>query len=333
MKSTEKQKVIDKFAELRKDAKAKYKALVKVLLELKNSTPSQKRYYNASIYSPANLSSLEYDVKKLCGITDSDINRAVKAEKKNTKLKVVADNQLSEELLEQLKALDPKTANYNTELKPLINEFATALGKDLENQKKDTLIAFYEENFDKGPSLDELKSEFSKAVESAPEDVKKGLKIRELYPFLNNDDCPDEFHTLTGKMVSAYINWKEGRKEVKALVAAGASNEEIYEVAQKVVADFELNLEIHDELEYYQEHGKILGKHPIFADQMLNEKIETMSTVELTKRQKNLRTYVSRDEKKLAKMEEGEAKDKFAEKVQEWNDELKLVDARLEKIS
>jgi hypothetical protein len=120
---------------------------------------------------------------------------------------------------------------------------------------------------------------------------------------------------------------------LKALIAVGTSNEDIFEIAKNTVKNFELNLEIYDELNFYKEHGKILGEHPIFADKMLKESVEGMSTVELTKRQKNLRTYVSRDEKAFNKMEEGEAKDKFGEKLQAWKDELDLVNARLEKIS
>ena len=117
------------------------------------------------------------------------------------------------------------------------------------------------------------------------------------------------------------------------MVEAGVSNEEIYAIANKVVADFKLNLDCHDELTHYQEHKQILGKHPIFAEKMLEEAVNALGTVELTKRQKNLRSYISRDQKAFDKMDDGEAKDKFGEKLQTWKDELNLVDARLEKIS
>lgn len=376
MKPNEKKEVIALFSEYRKTPKAKYKALVKVLLELPNATPSQKRYANASRYSDANLHSLEYDIKKLCGITNSDISRAVKLAKipapktgeqrlkefnrggtveelKQATIDLVEFSKLNELLPNKLpefskglpgnaerkkwladNEVDHKLTKKD-ELQKLIESFHTskveaaytfAITNLIEAQ--DALIKSEEE-----AASDQLADLDINIFKEAPEIVKQGIKFRDKYPFLSEENCPDEFKILVADMFTAYDNFRDGRKELKALIAAGASNEDIFEIARKTVADFELDLEIGDELEYYQEHGKILGEHPIFADKMLAEKIETMSTVELTKRQKNLRTYVSRDTKALNKMDDGEAKIKFEEKLQTFKDELALVDARLEKIS
>ena len=332
MKTKDKNAVLELLASHPKAPKARYKVLVEKLKELDGATPSQKRFYNAAMYSPVNLESLEYDLKKLCGITDREVKKLVSANKQEVKdLDVIVE--LPEALKAKLQDLDVENANYNTELKPIAKELSEALGVEPISQKKVDLIAFIKANFAKGPTAEELATAFTEALSAAPEEVKQGLKIRELYPFLNDDDCPDEFHTLTGKMVSAYINWKEGREELKALVEAGVSNEEIYAIANKVVADFKLSLDCHDELAYYQEHKQILGKHPIFAEKMLEEAVNALGTVELTKRQKNLRSYISRDQKTFDKMNDGEAKDQFGEKLQAWKDELDLVDARLDKIS
>jgi hypothetical protein len=331
MKPSEKQNVIDLFTGHRKDPKTKYTELVKVILNLSNSSPSQKRYYNASRYSPANLASLEYDVKKLCGITDKDLSSAVKAEKKTRALEVVTE--LPVEVTDILKDIDLEAANYNEQLKPLSKQIAEITGKEPESQKKVDLIAFIDSFIPKGPTAEDLKAAVLKALEASPEEVKESIKLIDEFPFIDDDDCPDEFKILLSDKFKAYRKYKEGRAELKAMLEAGATEEEIFEIAKKTVENFELNLEIYDELNYYKEHGKILGEHPIFADKMLKESVEGMSTVELTKRQKNLRTYVSRDEKAFNKMEDGEAKDKFGEKLQAWKDELELVNARLEKIS
>lgn len=333
MKPNEKQEVIALFSEYRKQPKEKYKALAKVLLKSPNATPSQKRYVNASRYSDANLQSLEYDIKKLCGITNSDISRAVKLAKQNNIVKTISV--LPIEITSALEKIDLSKADYHKHLKPLAKNISEATGKEADSIKKVDLIAFIESFIPvKEPSTSQQLADLDINIfKEAPEIVKQGIKFRDKYPFLSEEDCPDEFKILVSDMFTAYDNFRDGRKELKALIAAGASNEDIFEIARKTVADFELDLEIGDELEYYQEHGKILGEHPIFSDKMLAEKIETMSTVELTKRQKNLRTYVSRDTKALNKMDDGEAKIKFEEKLQTFKDELALVDARLEKIS
>lgn len=380
MKTKDKKEIIDIFVNHRLDAKAKYKALVKVLLELKNSTPSQKRYYNASIYSAATLKRLEYDIKKLCSIKDSEVNSAVKIEKKiaivGTPLtgveRLLVFNQgaapdiLRQEVIDlvEFSKLDelmpdpiptftkglPGNAERKTWLKTNEVQHSFTKKDDLQKLIEDThakavdgaytfaltnLIeaqeALIKKNKEK--AADDLEALNVNIFKEAPEVVKQGIKLRDRYPFLGEADCPDEFKILTADMITAYYNYVDGHKALKALVAAGASNEDIFEIAKKTVADFELNLEIGDELDYYLDHKEILGKHPIFADKMLAQKVADMGSVDLANRKKNLASYISRDSKAFKKMEAGEAKDAFAEKLAEWQKEQELVIARLEKIS
>lgn len=332
MKTKDKESVIAVLASHPKSPKERYKALVEQLKDLPGATPSQKRFYNAALYSPVNLSSLEYDLKKLCGIIDREVKNMVLANKQDAKeLDVVVE--LPEELKAKLQDLDIENANYNTDLKPIAKEITEALGVEPESQKKVDLIAFIKSNFVKGPTQEEVEAELTKVFEAAPEEVKQAVKLRDEFPFLNDADCPNEFKILVADKFTAYHNFIEGRKELKDLVAKGASNEELFGIAKKTVENFKLNLDIYDELNYYKEHKQILGNHSIFAEKMLEEAVNAMSTVELTKRQKNLRSYVSRDQKAFDKMEAGEAKANFGEKLQAWKDELELVDARLEKIS
>lgn len=332
MKTKDKNAVLELLASHPKAPKARYKVLVEKLKELDGATPSQKRFYNAAMYSPVNLEGLEYDLKKLCGITDREVKKLVSANKQEVKdLDVIVE--LPEALKDKLQDLDLESANYNTELKPIAKELSEALGVEPISQKKVDLIAFIKANFVKGPTAEELEALQVKIFGSAPEEVKQAVKLRDEFPFLNDADCPDEFKILVADKFTAYYNFVEGREELKALVALGASNDDLFEIASKTVKEFKLNLDIYDELNYYKEHKQILGKHPIFAEKMLEEAVNAMGTVELTKRQKNLRSYISRDQKTFDKMDDGEAKDQFGEKLQAWKDELDLVDARLEKIS
>jgi len=331
MKPKAKQEVVDLFILHRKSPKEKYQALVQVLLKLDGATPGQKRFYNASRYSAPNLATLEYDVKKLCGISDKDLSRAVKAEKElnpPTTAKI-----LPIEFTAVLEEIDLSKADYAKELKPLAKQISEFTEKEPESQKKVDLIAFIDSFIPKGPSTEEIEAKIISQFTEAPEVVKQGIKLREQYPFLGAEDCPDEFKILTNDMLTAFYNYRDGRKELKEALAAGATNEDIFEIAKKTVADFELNLECGDELDHYQEHGKILGTHPIFGDKMLVEKVENMGSVDLANRKKNLASYISRDTKALNKMEEGPSKAAFAEKLEGWKKEQELVIARLEKIS
>ena len=330
MKNELKLSIIALFVSLQNDAKKLYHALVDKLLSLPQATPSQKRYYNASTYSPAILSSLEYDIKKMCGITDGNISRA-KKEGVVPQLKVVSD--FPEDLKASLDAIDLDTANYNTEIKPLANQLSEVIGKSPASQKKADLVAFINENYTKPTSINDIKVNLQVVFDNAPDAVKTDLKLRDEFPFLADADCPDEFKILIADKLTAYHNYKDGHAEIKQALQAGVSEEELFDLAKTTVDNFELNLQIYDELNYYKEHGSILGKHEIFADKMLEEKVNTMSTIELTKRQKNLRTYVSREETSLRKLKDETKREGFEIKIKEFKDELALVDARLEKIS
>lgn len=310
--------------------KEKFNAILAIFLKLDTVTEAQKRYFNAAGFSPNNLDALQYDIKKLCGIKDTELVSA----KKDVKKEVAPTPTIPVEAQTVIDTVDLNSLDYNKELKPLAKAVAEVLQVELPSQKKVDLIAFLEEL--KTPENNELE-ETTEAVKqilvNAPEEVKTDLKLRDEFPFLAAEDCPDKFKILVADKLTAYNKFRDSRAEIKKLLELGATEDELFEMAKTTVENFELNLEIYDELNYYKEHGEILGKHPIFADDMLSEKVAKMSTVELTKRQKNLRTYVSRDSKKLDKMEAGEDKDAFEKKLNEFKTELEQIDARLDKIS
>lgn len=330
MKPQDKVEVIEAIVSLAKQPKERFKKLLQLLLDSPKSTPGQKRYYNSAGFSPARLSSIEYDLKKLYSISDKDLHKAAKTRKLNN---IEVTKELPDTLLLKYKDLDIDNADYNKELKPLAKTLSELLDKKPESNKKLDLIAFIKANFKPQPSTTDLLIPVEKLINESPDEVKTSIKLRDQFPFLAEDDCPDEFKILIADKLTAYDKYLQKFDEVKAAVDAGATNEAIFEIAKQVVENFELNLDIYDELNYYNEHNQILGEHPIFADQVLTEKVNTYSTVDLTKRQKNLRTYISREDKTLEGMTDGPEKTKLADKVTTWKKELTLVDARLANIS
>lgn len=100
-------------------------------------------------------------------------------------------------------------------------------------------------------------------------------------------------------------------------------------MARQAVKNFELDLEIHDELEFYKENKEVLGKHPIFWEYNLKEQVEKYGGFELANRQKTLRANISRDKKKHAKMPRGPKKEKFEAVLLKYKIELELVNNRI----
>lgn len=77
------------------------------------------------------------------------------------------------------------------------------------------------------------------------------------------------------------------------------------------VADFELNRLIWEELDYFEEFGEVLGKHPKLKILKLKQDISLYDRFEALNRRNNLRTYISRDTKALKKMKDGKEKESF----------------------
>jgi len=171
--------------------------------------------------------------------------------------------------------------------------------------------------------------ELQKIFTEAPDDVKGGMKLRERYPFLNAEDCPDKLKVLTSDMITAFNKYMGARNEIQQMVADGREAE-LFEMAKVAVENFELNKEIQDELDHYQEHGEILGNHIIFADEMLQQKVATYKTADLKSKRGNIRSYVTKENKKLAKAKTEESKAIIQSKIDGHLAHIALIEARLE---
>jgi len=166
------------------------------------------------------------------------------------------------------------------------------------------------------------------AYSEAEPAVKDGLKLRVEFPFLSDKDCPDKLKVLVADKFTALENYEASRQEIKANVAAGDTD--LYAIASQAVENWELNQLIYDELTYYAENGEILGNHPIFEKDVLQRNVDGYKTSELTKRRGNLRSYISRDTKKVKSIKDAAARQNAEKKISAWQIELDMIDNRLE---
>lgn len=300
--------------------------------------PQQHRYYNRAGYSVTNLKSLEYDIKQVYGISNADLRTVSKPAAQKT-----------EQNTEDPEAdKNPEETNPSGDTNPELDidkGGQKVSGSGTEDPKTETKDAESDQKVsqnDTEVSKTETKDGDSVTKETvfelAPEEVKKDIKLRERYPFLNEEDTPKEFYTLVGINGRAYFHMIAAREELfeKVVTADGAepetvpmTKEEIFALAAKAVENFELNIEGEEELEYYKENKEVLGKHPIFEDYMLNKKVNDYKATYLATRRGNLKNYIGRESKKLEGME---AADKAASvsKIRSWEKELALVEERME---
>jgi hypothetical protein len=281
------------------------------------------RYYNTAGYSKERLDQLVYDAKKLFGITDKEVREAPQVKE----IEVTDAQTVQSAPLQTLLACDDVSAlDYHKELKPLAAALSSERRDELVSWKKADLVEYL--NGIKQAAVDAGLAEATKVAEAATDEVKSGWKLREEYPFLGDEDCPDKIKILVNDMITAHENYVEGRQSLRELKESDPQL--LDELTAKTVENFELNKEIKAELDYYKEHKEILGNHPIFAEEMLQKKVDSYKDVELASKLANLRSYVSKDKKKLESAKDEASKNAIQAKLDEWQAEIDLIEKRLD---
>jgi len=328
----------------------------------------QERFFNQAGYTPATLENLNYDLKKLVGITDADIRRA--PSKKELVLDPKIELTLGElentatldfnkvrDFLDQEKIEYPKIPTFekglpgNLQMKAWLQEHKV----ETEATKKADLLAAIEvfeheaiveialgffmiasteseeaQSFAFVPKADTKKED---VFTTAPDEVKTQIKLRDEFPFLNADNCPEEFYILVGKkfnyydaLVTAHAHLLVHIEDINQDASPiNMTDEEVSEMALKAVENFEVNHAIWKELNHYKATGEILGEHPIFIERKLKESVEALNVETGTKRISNLENYIRRDNKNAEKAKTDTEKDKYLQKVVGWEVELNMI--------
>lgn len=149
------------------------------------------------------------------------------------------------------------------------------------------------------------KDVFGNILKDMNDTEKSGFKIYNRYPFLRTADCPNEFKVLTADAITAFHNFKEAHTSLFENVVLPQeimmSNEDIFSVAAQLLENFELNRDIHAELEHYAEKGEILGEHEIFADYIKERDINALSDIQLKQKVANIASRISKKKDAIEK--------------------------------
>lgn len=187
-----------------------------------------------------------------------------------------------------------------------------------------------DENADRIDELtDELEAARSKYAE-APEPVRKMIRFREKYPFLNSTECPDVLKILVADMFTAYGNYKAAHARLQVLGDADSATAAAD--CETVVTEYLKNREIWDELEYYRENGVILGKAAKFREMEAAEDLTKISDVDLMGQ---LRSAGVQESKAKKAVEEAKAKKQPNEKAEaafvKWSNRKKVLKAEIDR--
>ena len=108
-------------------------------------------------------------------------------------------------------------------------------------------------------------------------------RFRDDFPFLRAPDCPPELKILAADKITAH----ERLFDCTTL-------DECYTTAREAIENFQENRAIFQELDYYREHGAILGKHRIFEYLRQRQQLHGLNIVELLAEQRRLRSAIWR---------------------------------------
>ncbi len=219
--------------------------------------------------------------------------------------------------------------NDDTALMELADSFGVTVDELVSPDFQERVLAM-DENADRIDELtDELEAARSKYAE-APEPVRKMIRFREKYPFLNSTDCPDVLKILVADMFTAYGNYKAAHARLQALGDADSATAAAD--CETVVTEYLKNREIWDELEYYRENGVILGKAAKFREMEAAEDLTKISDVDLMGQ---LRSAGVQESKAKKAVEEAKAKKQPNEKAEaafvKWSNRKKILKAEIDR--
>lgn len=184
------------------------------------------------------------------------------------------------------------------------------------------------------PSKPTKKEVEATTTDSAPiveTDSSTALKLRDEFPFLNEDSCPNEMKILVADKFTAYNKWKAGHEKLQKIEAGEieATEEEITALAKETSESFEENQAIYEELNYYKETGKIKGSHDLFEELNIRREVAAMTNEALAKELKNGPAYISKNNANLEKITDKAEIAKIQKRISEREFKLQLVKDRL----
>lgn len=157
----------------------------------------------------------------------------------------------------------------------------------------------------------------------ADEAAEKRIRFRKRFPFLSRPDCPEVLKILVSDMFTAHENYVAAHARLAAM-DDNADPAQAEAVTWEVADNFLDNRLCMEELDYYRENGRLLGKHAKVKAFIKAGEVKTLDDISLVSYMKNARSNVSKWKKRV---EQGGG-DKAREALNDWT--IKQVTAENE---
>jgi hypothetical protein len=264
-------------------------------------------------YTDEFLEALLYDLQHLNGITDLEL-----VERKN-----LNSTEASLEKIDvEFEKVEEASTEDNTEASTEATTEATVFTPNFEIEKKSILSHPGLINTIVGDFIEKMEKEYQE----------ESTKVREEFPFLNDEKCPDVMYVVVGKRIATFKRYQELHAKLQQVESGELtlSEEEKLQLIQDTEKAYSENRALWEELNHFATTGEILGKHDLFRERQLSQEVEEMSKDELLKYIGSSATFFSRKNKELKTAEaKGTDTTKINLAIQEREFKLNLVNEKL----
>lgn len=162
------------------------------------------------------------------------------------------------------------------------------------------LLRMYEKNPDKyaqniKDAIIKLSGYTEQKIQLKPKT--KDNSFRDQFPFLNSPTCPIELKALVTDKFSSFFAYKDLHFKLRDCT----NLEECRKTAKELLVSYKENRSIYEELNFYKDNTRVLGKHPIFKQFRDIRKIREMSIKELVIKQQQLKHNIWRIQSEMKK--------------------------------
>ena len=259
------------------------------------------------------------ELRKLAGLTEQEFDRLPRRAATHAPATTSRLNGKNAPVI----IFDDQKKDNEAALTELADSFGVSVDELVSPDFQERVLAM-DENADRIEELTaELEAARSKYAET-PEPVRKMIRFREKYPFLNSPDCPDVLKILVADLFTSYDNYKAAHARLQVL----ADDEAAAALAdcEKVVSEYLKNREIWDELEYYRENGAILGKAAKFREMEAAEDYSEISEIDLMKKLQSANVNESKHRKAVnTAKEKGETNERAEAALARWTATKKAI--------
>lgn len=126
-------------------------------------------------------------------------------------------------------------------------------------------------------SIDQKNTRSNAGIEQTQNTRKRSFRSE--WTYLSDPTCPPQLKALAADKISCWERYTEAHRRLFDC----SSVEECYQVAHTLIENFKENRQIFEELEYYKQHGAVLGKHRIFDQYKRFDELRGKKPIELFK--------------------------------------------------